>query len=46
MKSLKMIMTVVLLAAIILRMAKPKMITQTLGEGILALIPRVISMLI
>lgn len=46
MKSLKMIMTAVLLAAIILRMAKPKMVTQTLGEGILALIPKVLSMFI
>ena len=46
MKSLKMIMTAVLLAAVILRMTKPKMITQTLGEGILALIPKVIGMFI
>ncbi len=46
MKRLRMIMKVVLLIAIILRIAKPKMITQTLGEGILDLMPKVISMLV
>ncbi len=46
MKRLKAFLTVVLLGAMILRVVRPKMITQTLGEGILDLIPRIIGMFI
>jgi hypothetical protein len=46
MKSLKALLTVVLLGAIILRVVRPKMVTQALGEGILYLIPKVIGMFI
>ncbi len=41
---LKTILTVVLFGAMILRTTKPKMITQSLGEGILYLIPKIIGM--
>jgi hypothetical protein len=46
MKSLKAFLTVVLVGAIILRMVRPKMVTQVLGEGILYLIPKIIGMFI
>ncbi len=46
MKRLKTLLTVVLLGAIILRVVRPKMITQTLGEGILYMIPKIVGMFI
>lgn len=46
MKRLRMILMVALLAAIILRLARPRMITQALGEGMLVLIPKIIGMFV
>jgi len=46
MKRLKAILTVVLLGGMILRVVRPKMITQALGEGILYMIPKIIGMFI
>ncbi len=40
---LKTILTVVLFGAMILRAVKPKMVTQSIGEGILYLIPKIIG---